>query len=330
MNDADRTNELNIDIHADDYALCMNASRTILQAVKEGTLSSISILPNMHCYEDALKLWRDTYSYGGSLASELTDAETKNQSAAFPLCSVHLNFMEGYCVADKEKMSLFVDEKGYFIISWGTLVKYNYIPTLRKKAKEQLKLEIKAQTEKLIRDYGLTFGGRKLRFDSHQHSHMIPVVMESLLEVIDENGWEVEYIRDSREVWKPYLSMRSLYKTYRPINLVKVMVLNHFSRIDRKSLRLHAISPMILSGVFLSGRMDKDRVSVLLPALKECTKKRLRKETKAPTLELLFHPGRTLPEELEEDFNHPDANVFYLSENRDIELDGARYIRSSI
>ena len=36
-------------------------------------------------------------------------------------------------------------------------------------------------------------------------------------------------------------------------------------------------------------------------------------------LEVLFHPGTALKEEVGKEFNHPDANEFYLSNNRKIE-----------
>ena len=36
-------------------------------------------------------------------------------------------------------------------------------------------------------------------------------------------------------------------------------------------------------------------------------------------LEILFHPGRLLADEMGEEFVNRDANKFYLSENRQIE-----------
>ena len=56
---------------------------------------------------------------------------------------------------------------------------------------------------------------------------MIPVVADALLEVIQKNGLEVEYVRNSREPMFPFLKKGSFYKTYRPVNFVKNMIL-HF------------------------------------------------------------------------------------------------------
>ena len=40
---------------------------------------------------------------------------------------------------------------------------------------------------------------QELRIDSHQHTHMIPVVAEALFEVLEEQGWKVSYVRDAKE-----------------------------------------------------------------------------------------------------------------------------------
>ena len=48
-----------IETHADDYGLTMEASKKILQCVKEGKLSAVSILPNLSCFEEAALLWNN-------------------------------------------------------------------------------------------------------------------------------------------------------------------------------------------------------------------------------------------------------------------------------
>lgn len=287
-----------IDVHADDYGLTMNTSIDIMEGVNAGKLNSISIMPNTTCFDVAKK-----YFFENVLENRM------------PLISVHLNFMEGYCVADKSKLSYLVDEEGLFCISWGTLVKYNYNAIIRKKVKEQLKVEIKAQLYKVIDAYGLLTESRKLRVDSHQHTHMIPIVMEALIEVIKEEQIPTEYIRISKEPWIVYLKKIHLIPSYRLINMIKVIVLNWYAMKDEKMLKKLRIPTMLLSGVFLSGKMDLVRVRELLPDLEEYAgKKKLQ-------LEVLFHPGTALQAEVGKEFNHPDANEFYLSSNRKIEYD---------
>lgn len=284
-----------LDIHADDFGLTMSTSKSILEGINAGKLDSISIVPNMNSYDNALELWKK---------------ELKEDIS--PKISVHLNFMEGHCCAAKEKVALLVDERGYFKISWIDLVKYNYNISKYNAVKEQLKTEIKEQIYKVVKDYEL-LKGKKLRVDSHQHTHMIPIVMKALLEVLEEENIPVEYIRISKEAVIPYLKQVRFYPTYRMINLVKVAILNFFSLDDEKLLKARKIPSMILSGVFLSGHMDIERVTALLPDLKEKARK------KKVTLEVLFHPGRALAEEIGEEFVSEDANRFYLSCEREIE-----------
>ena len=289
-----------IDIHADDYGITINASKKILELVESKKLTGISVMPNMSAFEEALLMWKERIA--------------KDQE---PWISVHLNFMEGHCLANPKELSYLVDEKGLFNISWGTLLKYNYNPKIRGMVKSQLKIEIMAQLERVIAAYEL-LQNKKLRVDSHQHTHMIPIVMEALLEVIAENNYPTEYIRLSKEPWLVYLGRPEFYHTYSPLNCLKVCILNWYSRKDKKLLGRKGIPPMLLSGVFLSGKMDKKRITKLYPRLKNYAKKRTQ------FLEVLFHPGDTLPEEVGEEFNHPGANEFYLSENRKLEYEAVK------
>ena len=282
-----------IDVHADDYGLTMNTSIDIMEGINTGKLNSISIMPNTTCFEETRAYFFEEVS-----------------KDHMPLISVHLNFMEGYCLADKTKLGYLVDEEGLFHISWGTLVKYNYNVAIRNRVKEQLKIEIKAQLQRVMDAYHLLDDGKKLRVDSHQHTHMIPIVMESLIEVIEEEKIPTEYIRISKEPWSVYLKKIHLIPTYRLINLIKVIVLNGYSIKDEKLLKKLGIPTMFLSGVLLSGKMDIVRVRALLPGLRDYANK------KRVQLEVLFHPGIALRAEVGSEFNHPDANEFYLSENR--------------
>ena len=294
---------INIDVHADDYGITMNTSKEMMEGINAGKLRSISIMPNMSCFEEAAKYYFANLEEGRN-----------------PLLSVHLNFMEGYCLSKKQEVRDLVDEKGLFTLSWIQLVKYNY--SLRKRAilKEQLKKEIKAQIKKVDSAYHL-FEKGKLRIDSHQHTHMIPLVMEAVIDVIKENNYPVEYIRLSREPWSVYLKQVRLLTTYRPVNLVKVMILNYFSHKDERLLKAVGLKPMLLSGVMLSGKMDASRLKTLIPGLKACA------ERKALPLEILFHPGTGMKEEMGEEFNHLDANDFYLSPNRKIEYESMMELR---
>lgn len=284
---------MKIDVHADDYALSLNTSMDILKVIGENKLDSVSILPNMNCFEDALILWKQ-------------QSERK-----MPLISIHLNFVEGHCCADSSLVEDLIDHNGYLVRSWGELFRYSFLMgEKRDRIKQQFKAEIKAQIEKIVNAYEAS---GKLRIDSHQHTHMIPIIFESLMEVISQEKYSVEYIRDSHDLFEPYLKQSALIKTYRPINMVKVMLLNLCSVKNKKKMKKIMNQDMFLSGVFLSGKMDGERISRIMPAyISKC-------ERKNRDLEVLFHPGTLLEEETGAEFVNPGAVEFYQSTNRNVE-----------
>lgn len=281
----------NFDLHADDYALSITGSKRIIELINAGKLDSISVIPNYGCFDEALELYRNTCK---------RVSETN--------ISVHLNFVEGHCLAKPSDVDMLVDSKGRFGIGWMQFVKYDCSGKKRSLAKEQIKKEIKLQIEKVACAYELNFD--KLRIDSHQHIHMIPFVMEALTEVIEENGWKTEFVRDMHELWSPYLKFGAFYWSYSPVNVVKAVLLNHYSQKDAYLFKRLGLNKMYASGVFLSGRMDLERMSKILPVMIEKTGQ------KKAYLEVLCHPGISTAEEMSAE---GVTTEFYISENRNIE-----------
>lgn len=170
-----------IDIHADDFGESVHASRDILECLKDGKLNSISVLANMSCFEECVRLYR----------------EAQEEFPWQPAISVHVNLMEGSCLSDPKDLPDLVDEKGHFQISWEKLFFVSYLPS-RNRFKKQLKKEIELQI-KAVTGVFSELNLQELRIDSHQHTHMIPVVAEALFEVLEEQGWKASYIRDAKE-----------------------------------------------------------------------------------------------------------------------------------
>ena len=184
-------------------------------------------------------------------------------------------------------------------LGWGGLFAASYLPHKRKKIKTQLKCEIKAQLAKaqgavikcmeIAAESGVPCGQKGLRIDSHQHAHMIPVVWEAVLEVVREEGYALEYIRNSKEALGIFLTDVSLYKTYRPINFVKNRLLALYSHKVDRYCKKHGLEQMYLWGLIMSGHMDYDRIVTLYPKIAHKAQKDGR------VLEILFHPGRMFP-----------------------------------
>lgn len=282
-----------IDIHADDFGESVHASQDILECLKAGKLDSISVLANMSVFGECVRLYR----------------QQEHSFIKKPLLSIHINIMEGSCLSNPVSLSKLVDQEGHFCVSWEKLFLQSWLPgraEIKKQLMQEIRLQIKAVREAFPEM-------EKLRIDSHQHTHMIPVVADALFTVLKEENWEVEYIRDAREPVWPFLKQTSLYKTYQPVNFVKNIILNFCSALLRRRFRNFGFQPMYLWGLIMSGHMDEIRVAKILPSMQKLAAR------KGKTLEILYHPGHVLQEEITEEFSQEDAISFHVSEGRCVE-----------
>jgi predicted glycoside hydrolase/deacetylase ChbG (UPF0249 family) len=297
-----------IDIHADDYALTVNTSKDMLECMRAGKLDSISIVPNTSAFDECMEL----------LYQEIPALPF------LPLLSVHLDFVEGMSLAGHEAVPLLTGKNSDLMgLSWGGLFKLSYLPGKRVEAKRQLKQEIRAQIQKtqasaekcmeIARQAGVPCAQKGLRIDSHQHAHMIPVVWDALREVLSEEKYPVEYIRNSKEVLGVFLSEPALWRTYRPINFVKNRILALYSHKVDRYFEANDMQQMYLWGLVMSGHMDAERIKKLHGKMTD------KADRDGRTLEILFHPGIALPEEVSAELGDEAAEEFYLSENRRIE-----------
>ena len=304
------------DIHADDYALTVNTSKDMLTCMKKGQLDSISIVPNMSCFRECVEM---LYQAIPTLPF-------------LPKMSVHLDFVEGHSLAGAEEAPLLVKGGSAIMgLSWGGVFLLSYLPWKRWAAKEQLKKEIKAQIEAvqaavqyamdIAKEHGIPCAQKRVRIDSHQHAHMIPVVWEALTEVIAEEKYDVEYIRNPKEMMAVFLAEISLWKTYRPINFVKNRLLSLYSHKADRYAKVHDMEQMYLWGLIMSGHMDYDRVVKLYPKIAAKAEKDNR------VLEILFHPGLMLPAEASDEIGGDAAEDFYLRRDRHVEMDAVNRIR---
>ena len=294
----------NVDFHADDYGYSLNTSKDILDCLKEGKLDSISIICNTSAFEESMDL----------LYKEIPNLPY------LPLISVHLNLVEGYNLSATTLLS----KDGINNSSWGDL----FIASLggmKKDLKEQVKKEIKAQIDKtyevidncieIAKKNNIECKQKGLRIDSHVHTHPIPVIFDALIEVIKEEKYNVEYIRNPKEPILPFIKNVSLWKTYGIVNFAKNIVLNIFSIKVDKYCKKQGIELMYMWGLLMSGHMDYDRIQKLYNGMVNYSNKYHRK------VELLFHPGIGLKDEYSNEKNIEYFNDFNSSENRKVEKD---------
>ena len=279
-------------ISADDYGLSDISSARIQKCIDKGAINKVSVFPNF----DRVDLQKIS--------------ENKN------VCiSLHLNLVEGKCMADADEVDLIADKNGKFKHTFAGLFKLALFH--RKKFEAQVYKEIKAQVlfwkNALPKD-------AQFCIDSHQHTHMIPVVFKALLEVLSDEKIEPEYVRIPKEPILPYVKTPSLYFTYSPINIVKQWLLNFLWLFNKKLAKQHKIPSSYFFGIIFSGKMDEKRLKKILPKYIKMA------ERDGKNIEVLFHPGYL--EKSDTDFENKNIvfEKFYLSKNRKTEFDSVMKI----
>lgn len=257
-----------IDYHSDDYGISLTTSRTIIELVKAGKLDSFSILTNFSCYEECMEL----------LEREWISFKKK------PLMSVHLNLVGGLSLC----------REGRLEYKWSYLFLRSFIPGRRRSQfKQEIKNEFKHQIERVINS-PLT---GNLRLDSHQHTHMTPIVFDAMMEAVSEMGVmnRVEFVRITREPIAMFFGTKGVMKTVPPVNFVKNIILNILARRVVRKLKPYSLDKAMVWGMMRSGMITADHHEAMKKQMLEYANKKDR------YIELVAHPGQnSAPSDLEE------------------------------
>lgn len=271
-------------IHADDYAISTHVSESIVSQIEQGAIQSISVMPNLESTEAGILMLKP-------FADKV-------------LVSIHLNLVEGRCVADPKTIPLIAGRSGYFKLSWLQIMMKSVSREFRRQAGIEFRAQV-VRTRRLLAEAGFT--GR-LRIDSHQHIHMIPGLFGVVCGLTRE--FNIEYIRLTREPLVPFFRARELWKTYSVVNLAKNLLLNLFAVPDGNLLRRLDLEYHYFFGLLLTGRMDYPRVTRLIPLMPD-----------HHALEVVLHAGRMLESEVTAEYNKKDFVKEHVSSNRLLELE---------
>ena len=269
---------------ADDYGISKISNTRIEECLINGVLNKISVLPN----GDALDFKRRLLGENVKL-------------------SLHLNLIEGYPLSKKEDVGLLISDKGIFKYSFIGLFFLSIFGN-RSLLEKQLYNEIKMQIDFWKKEMGEE---TPILVDSHQHTHMIPLVFKTLMRVIKEENVEVEYIRIPAEPILPYIKSPSLYFKFRPIGLIKQWLLKFLKFVNRKELKKANIKSALFMGIMFSGQLTEDKINKLLPYYKKQNE----------NIEIAFHPGYLESGESLIDGFRQNFKKFYYSKWRRIEYD---------
>ena len=271
---------------ADDYGISEGANSRIENCLENGVLNKISVLPN----------------------GNVSDFK-KRLSDKAAIISLHINLVEGRPLSNPNDVDLLVSESGYFKYSFIGLLALSLSPK-RKKLEKQIYKEIQNQIEFWKKTTGETLS---VSIDSHQHTHMIPLIFKTLMRVIKEEGLKVSYLRIPNEPLLPYIYTPTLYFEYHPVGLVKQWLLKTFALVNRRELKKSKIQSAYFMGILFSGKLNEARIRKLLPHYLKLANKYNK------NIEIGFHPGYIKDEEKLLDGSRQDFSKFYYSPWRNTE-----------
>lgn len=221
-------------VNADDFGLSASVNAAVIQAHREGILTTASLMVNEPGFAGAVALARENPRLGVGL---------------------HLTLLQGHATLPPEQIPGLVDAQGAFPQSPARVgLAYFFKPSLRRR----LQAEIRAQLDKFRRT-----GLRLDHLNGHLHLHLHPVVFDLLMAEAGAAGLtRVRLTRDclarsrrlSRGRWAYRLSHAAIFEV--------------LSRRARPVLARHGIRHADLTfGLLQDSRVDEDYVLRLLPEL---------------------------------------------------------------
>jgi chitin disaccharide deacetylase len=221
-------------VNADDFGLSSSVNRAVIQAHREGILTSASLMVNGEGFEEAVALAKENPKLGVGL---------------------HLTLSCGSSTLSGEKIPALANEQGIFRHSPVIAgMKYFFL----RAARSQLRDEIAAQFEKFQRT--------RLMLDhvnGHLHFHLHPAVFSLLQEEIRKHGVRaVRFTNDPLKIDWPLGSGRWFYR------LSHAFIFRRLSQRTRPFLRTAGIKHTeYVFGLLENGRISEDYVLKLLRVL---------------------------------------------------------------
>lgn len=270
--------------HADDYGITLQQAESILALSSAcggaGMLNSISVFANSPAFPEAAAC-AIPYVERGDMA-----------------VTVHINLVEGAPVSSPQDVSLLVNQRGTF--------KNDFLGLMRLRgaeAAQQIRRECYAQIMLFLAAFPNQ--EKALNLDSHQHTHMIPLVFDALMAAAADAGANVNYVRVPVEPVAPH-GMRSAFS----VNMAKNLLLGAYSRHAYRNMPAGAHTALF-SGIMLSGHMEDTTGDVVRQLEAQAARENR-------DLEILFHPVSMQREDCLDPQNHPFTDAC-CSPHRDAE-----------
>ena len=207
-------------LHADDLGLAEGVDAAIIDLAQSGRLQGASLLVNGPSAANAVEAWRD-----------LADP---------PPLTLHLCLTEGHGLPNCPDLPT----------GFGSLLLASLLPWQRRRVAPQLRTVLLQQ----ISRYRQLTGLRQIRLDGHQHIHLVPLVLDAVLDLASDES--ITWVRTTRESIPEGLSLRLWWRSLQTGGLLKWLVLQLLSGLATPRLRRAGLATnRRFAGVLFSGSM---------------------------------------------------------------------------
>jgi hopanoid biosynthesis associated protein HpnK len=242
----------NLIVNADDLCWTPGVNRGIVEAFRNGIVTSTSLLANGAAFEDGVEAARSARGLG---------------------VGVHLNLSDGAPVADRETVTSLLNDDGVFAGGPESLL-------LRRASRGLVLREVEAEWDAQIekaRDVGI----EPTHLDGHKHVHMLPGLFEIALRLAKRHG--IGAIRVSLEASSLRAALSAGEKQRTGVVMkqgVQARGLKLLARDARKQAGRAGIATAdYFCGIAQTGELTREGVMQFLKSLPE------------GTTELMCHPG---------------------------------------
>jgi chitin disaccharide deacetylase len=221
-------------VNADDFGRSPSINRAVIQAHREGILTTASLMVNEPACDEAVALARDNPRLGVGL---------------------HLTLLCGKSALSHDQIPGLVDREGHFSNNpAGAGFRYFARPCLR----DQLRAEVAAQFEK-FHATGLPFD----KVDGHLHLHLHPTIFPMVMEQVEKY-----HVRQVRWTWDPFRINASIVKGRWAWRILHAVIFQALCRSAKPTLMRKGIkfAPLVF-GNLQDGHVDEAFILGLLEKL---------------------------------------------------------------
>jgi hopanoid biosynthesis associated protein HpnK len=191
-------------VNADDFGLSEGINRGIQPAFLQGILRSTSLMPNGPAFADAARIVGSTPGLD---------------------VGIHLSLVGERCVAPLGQVRGLAGPDGSLPASYASFIKAY---ALRRFGLRQIRAEIEAQVGRVL-DAGI----KPTHLDSHQHLHILPGILDIVLDVAKASGIRVVRLPLERGgVGRRLFSLRSLQ-----LGVLSLLCRNAVKKMRRAGMR---------------------------------------------------------------------------------------------